>query len=318
MGRNSSKFLKTLVIVLVLVAVLGLSAWKIREYSQEVPYTIWVDGDPVVTVRNKGVAMSVLRVVRSDAADSFPLSCVRFTRPVKVRIASKGVAVSNPSDAVRTLKKAVGTEVWAFAVFVDDKPVVALKTSEDAERALDLLKRYYATKVEKLSGEPVFKEKVTIHRCYVTPDCLAPSAEKAAEILRTPAGEREYYTVRVGDRAVNIAPQFGLTLAQLKELNPGVDLDRLRDGDRLLVRVPVPPVTVVTKRLVTRVVDITGPAEPRYRTRTGKRHTTAVVIYENDTPVEEQIISQVTVWNKPEVNQRASRSRRHVVEEKTE
>lgn len=287
----------TLKIVLILfVGLTIIGAWQVNRYSHATPYAVYVDGEPVVTLRSKGVAEAVLKTLRSRFANGLPSSCVRFKQTVRLQPAPQGVRISKPTEAVKKLGEMLCPEVWAFAIVVDDMPVIGLRSNEEAEQALEILKKSFAEKIDKLSGQPTFKEKVVIHRQYVTPDRIAPDPKTAAKVLMAPAGERQYYTVRLGDRAVNIALQFGLTLDQLKKLNPKINLDKIREGDRLLVKLPKPPITVVTKRLVTKVTEVSGPAELKHKKKLGKRHTTAVIIYENDTPVGEEVISQVTVW----------------------
>ncbi len=58
-----------------------------------------------------------------------------------------------------------------------------------------------------------------------------------------PEGCNKTYTVRSGDRCDTIAPNYGLEVAQLQTLNPGVDCEKLVIDQRLCVqpRDPLPP-----------------------------------------------------------------------------
>lgn len=60
----------------------------------------------------------------------------------------------------------------------------------------------------------------------------APSAASTA----TRAKGRRRYTVRRGDTASGIAEQTGVSLAQLRRLNPRVELGSLAPGQRLVLR----------------------------------------------------------------------------------
>jgi LysM repeat protein len=55
----------------------------------------------------------------------------------------------------------------------------------------------------------------------------------------------KYHVVKSGEFAVRIARRYGLTLEELQRLNPDKNLDRLKVGDKLLVKMGKPLVTVV-------------------------------------------------------------------------
>lgn len=68
-------------------------------------------------------------------------------------------------------------------------------------------------------------EKLPLH--------LTPGKITEAPPAPPPPGE---HVLKAGDTAARIAKQYDLTLAQLAELNPGVDLARLRIGQKLRLR----------------------------------------------------------------------------------
>ncbi|WP_336202977.1 LysM domain-containing protein, partial [Pseudomonas guariconensis] len=59
----------------------------------------------------------------------------------------------------------------------------------------------------------------------------APTTEPAK---RSPAPSR-LHTFAMGDTLASIATQYATTIATLRSLNPGRDLDTLKPGDRLVV-----------------------------------------------------------------------------------
>jgi len=75
----------------------------------------------------------------------------------------------------------------------------------------------------------------------LTSDNLLPGDE-----IRIPAGlapleqpgQPLYYVVQQGDLVVSLAERFGVTLEQIKEANPLVDLDQVPVGLRLVIPVP--------------------------------------------------------------------------------
>ncbi len=64
-----------------------------------------------------------------------------------------------------------------------------------------------------------------------------PAAQTTPTTRTTSAGKgRRTYTVRAGDNLSQIAERYGLTVDALQELNPDVDPQAIRAGQRLRLR----------------------------------------------------------------------------------
>lgn len=64
----------------------------------------------------------------------------------------------------------------------------------------------------------------------------AQESVKKPETPVKPTVSHQYYTIRQGDLFGRIASRYGLSVSQLKRLNPHVNADRIRAGQRLRVR----------------------------------------------------------------------------------
>ena len=283
------------------MAVAGVGVWITTSRLPGVPYTILVDGQPIVNVESRSAAKAVLSKVRLSRLDNLPNSSVRFSQNVALRRASKDATWTDVPEAVRALEKAVTVEAELFAITVNGKPVVALAGKDDAEEALRLVKRRYESKVKSLYEQSTFKEQVFIDKQYVELEKLRSSPEEAAEFLTSVAGKSTIHTMRLGDRAVKLAEQYGVSLSELKKLNPQLNLDKLVEGDQLLIRVAKPPVTVISKALIAKTITVNPPPEARRYARAsiGKRRIRLLITYENGTPVNEEVLSQITTWERP-------------------
>ena len=280
----------------------GVGVWIAGSYLSGAPYTITVSGKPVATVESLRAAKAVLRKARLERAAGVSAGSVRFAERVELRRAPKNAKLVDAPEAVGAVEEAAPVEVEAFAIVVDDSPVVALPEKEQAEKALSLVKRHYTREMGRLHVEPTFKEEVFVEKRYVGVEKLCAAPEDAVRVLSSIAEEPVFHTVKLGDRAVNLAVQYGVPISDLKKINPQMDLDRLVEGDQLLIRKGKPPVTVVCKAQITRTVTITPPPEARryVRARTGKREMKILVTYENGELVSEDVISQVTTWETPQ------------------
>ncbi|MCL6520622.1 MAG: LysM domain-containing protein [Armatimonadetes bacterium] len=276
-----------------------IAGWAASQHFGGKPCTICVDGKAIVTVESAAAAKALLNQLRTPS--DVKVRHTRFDKIVTVRPARQNAEVVPIPEAAGMLENLLSVRAEAFAISVNEEPIVALVKEEDALKTLEIVKKRFASKVDNLSEEPTFKENVGIERKYVEISKICPTPEKAADILVSITDEPIYHVVKAGDRAVFIAQQYEVSLTDLKKLNPNINLDALVEGDRLLIKPPKPPVTVITKSLITKVTEVTAPSELRYRTgtKTGKRVTKTVITFENGKPINSEVISQVTVWNKP-------------------
>ncbi|HUV04139.1 MAG TPA: LysM domain-containing protein [Armatimonadota bacterium] len=280
----------------------GLGIWIAGSRLSGAPYTITVGGKPIATVESLRAAKAVLHGARLERASGVPADSVRFAQRVELRRAAKNAEFVDVPEAVGAVEKAAPVEVEAFAIVVDDRPAVALPKKEQAEQTLRLVKEHYRRNLGRLRIEPTFKEEVFVERRYVGVEKLCAAPEDAVRVLTSTAEKPVFHTVVAGDRAVNLAVQYGVPISEMKKLNQQMNLDELMEGDQLLVRKGKPPVTVVCKKWTTRTVAVTPPPEARrhVRAKTGKREMRILVTYENGELVSEDVISQVTTWETPE------------------
>lgn len=282
------------------VAIIALGTWVMLMQSQKGPCTIMVEDKPVASVASFRAARNVLRTVRVEGASGISDRNIRFIQQVTLRRADANAALSDLPEATGALEKAASVEAEAYTVSVDGTPIVGLPDKKQAEDTLQLVKRNYEGKVQNRSGDTTFKENVVVEKRYVDSNKILSSPQDAARMLTEIHEQPTMHTVQPGDRAVHLARQYEISLADLKKLNPGVNMERLTEGDQLLVRRAKKPVTVVTKAVVTQTININPPAEMgRY---SGKRLVKMLMIYENGEPAGKEIISQITTWDRPKTS----------------
>lgn len=287
--------------IVFLAVIIAIGIWAGLSRLTSAPYTIVVSGKPLVTVESRSAARKVLEAARSRNARHFPSGSVRFTETVAIRKAAREAEIADIPEAVRVVEQTVPIEVEAFAIVVNDEAVVAFRTEEDADETLRLLKRHYTRGTKSLYAQPTFKEEVYVQEQFVPAEKLCDSPSEGVRILTSVSEEPQVHLVERGDRAVHIARKYGVSIDELEKLNPGTDLNRLVEGDRLIIRKARLPITVISKALVTKVVTVTPPPDARrYGTKSGKRQMRILVTYENGEQVSEEIISQVTTWDRPQ------------------
>ncbi|HET6455308.1 MAG TPA: LysM domain-containing protein [Armatimonadota bacterium] len=288
--------------------ILGAIVLAAVGHFHSAPYTIVVDGKPIVTVESRSTAKKVLADVRLQGTTIVSPSATQFVQSVTFRRAEKNPGLSDLPEAVRALEKAVTIEAEGFAIIVNDEPVVALPRKSDADSTLELVKRFYERKIKTLYTSSTFKENVFVDKRYVEAERLRATPADAVSALTTTSERPLTHVVQRGDRAVNIIRQYKISLADLKALNQGINPDKLTEGDILTVRLPKLPITVVCKSLITETVKVTPPVDVRSGPRTGTRTSKILVTSENGRRAGQEIISQVTTWDRP-APRKYSRSR---------
>jgi hypothetical protein len=287
-----------LVVVIVLIAVaVGIVAYQV----QKSPCTILINGKPVANVESRFAASRVLAEARALDAHGAPSNALRFTERVTIRSASSSDEISEAPEAVRAVDQAASVEAELFAVSVDGTPMVGLPNKALADRTIEMVKQHYEKGLPNIVGKSTFRGDVFVEKRFIAADRFRGTPEEACNTLTSISEPAITHTVVPGDRAVNVARQYGMSLDTLKGLNPGVEMARLTEGDLLVIQRAKQPVVVLTRSITSKTVDITPPPDAaRYGgARTGKRVMRVMMTYENGQPASEEVISQITTWDRP-------------------
>lgn len=309
-SENSARrsFVKPVLFTIVVAAALGTFAGLYC--GRKTPCAILVEGKPVATVESRAVAKEALADARRGRAGDAPSNALRFAEDVTLRAAPKDADVSDMPEAIGALEKATTVEAELWAVSVDGVPVAGLRAKKDAEKTLDLVKRHYESGLPNTYGDSSFKGNVFVERRYVEANKYHSSPEKACKALTSVIQPPIMHVVQRGDRAVHIAEKYDISLDELQANNPNADLDQLTEGDSLVIRRAAQPITVISKSLVTKTEVVMPPSEARRHSRAGagKRTMRMLVTYENGAPAGQEMISQITTWDRPKTS-RSTRSR---------
>lgn len=199
-----------------------------------------------------------------DAKAEFEEARPGFQEPVTVRRVRRVIPLpplsADGADmpvrrAVEALSGVLHVQVNAVSLYDDekDRPLVALPSeamvAEAQETRLENVARRVSDQLKApdyLVEKPVFLQKVST-KPVVWPVADVLTVQQAVEYLahgEAPA----LHVVQAGEeRAVQkIAAKYNAKVADLAKWNPGRDLTLLRPGDKLVVRRPEPPLTVLT------------------------------------------------------------------------
>ncbi|MFN3421281.1 MAG: G5 domain-containing protein [Armatimonadota bacterium] len=228
------------------VVILGLTVALILSRRAASPVAIFVNGEPVAWVSNSRLAQRAIQLAREKMRKQYGQE-VDFAEKVETGNLPlpSGRNLSSPAEASELLLAKVSPAQRAWVVKVNDQVVVALKSKEEAEQALELVKAHFTPPNVTLVKPPRFKEKVVVQEEKFAVKGVVADAETAAQKLISGLEPPQYHTVKSGEVAIRIARKYGLTLEELQQLNPDKDLDKLKIGDKLLIKRGKPVVTVV-------------------------------------------------------------------------
>ncbi len=170
--------------------------------------------------------------------------------------------IFNNQEAIENVNQAFKEMADAEAIVVDGKPIAFVANKKEAEQVLKQLKMKYVPEeiLNALANgskevkhddfiylDVRFKEKVTTSKGKVFPEDIL-SVKQAVELLQKGTLETKKHVVKEGEVLGQIAIDYGLTLKQLLQLNPGLKEEELiHIGDELNVTQYQPFVTVVVE-----------------------------------------------------------------------
>lgn len=138
----------------------------------------------------------------------------------------------------------------AYGLYVDGEFIAAIASETDMRYILQsILRKYDAADG---SASAAFIEDVQLVKGLYTSISVLSSRDMQV-LLNSPRQVKQTYTVKDGDTPSSIAGKLGMTMAKLKALNPGVDLDNgsLKPGDQLTVSAEKGVFTIKMQKKIT-------------------------------------------------------------------
>jgi LysM repeat protein len=233
----------------ILVGIIGA-----RLYMEFRPkaWALYLDGKPVVAMKDRG-ALERLVEQRRQAHGGAAAGVSYLKAPKIAPVDPKTLAPVDGSVAAKKVEEAVQVSAPRAVIYVDGLPVVALPDEASAKAVLEKLKSSANAGIDKPTGDVSFKEEILIKTEPADEDSWADVDTAESLLLGEDGDEVSEYQVKNGDTSWSIARKHGLEREELVKLNPGVNLARLRIGQRVHVKGKGEPViTVVAEGTSTR------------------------------------------------------------------
>ena len=328
-----SSFKKISILTILLVSVILNIGFAKGKNDVNKIYHVYVGQEYMGMVSNTKAVLDIIEDKEEAASiqyHGFSLDASSNVKIIPEQVFSKE---TNDSETLSKLEKTIVAQTAAFALMVDDEPIVYLKDANDYEEVIRLLTIQYVSPQElanwnanqqSLNDLPMlqsgearistisFKQKVSGVTQKVEPNQIM-TPDSAVTFLMTGSIDQDQYQVQSGDVLGSIAKLHNLTTAELLVLNPKITMDTvLQIGQTLNVTVAKPFITIEVKKekKITdsipyeRVIE-EDPTMPKGESVTkqqgaeGKKEITYLLTSENGTriskiPLEEKIIQEPT------------------------
>lgn len=228
------------VFVPVVLNILIISIFSVIYFSNTA-YAVKIDGKEIGVVKNKEELYTAIQEIENSIKDELGTE-TKISQAITSEKIFKLAAEITPMDVIKSrLQENLEVKVEAYSLNVDGEDLVYLKDRESAEEILNRIKSQYLQ--DKNNKEISFVEKVEILRRDVEAAKIK-DLESAYQYIVEGSSKPEKYVIKEGDTTWDITKKHNITLDEIKQANPGINLDSLQIGQELNLVAPKPFINV--------------------------------------------------------------------------
>lgn len=297
----------------VTAAVLGVFKTLEPKPALALGQEVLFDGRTLCVVEGREDVESAMRNIQEDLKNEYGMDVQQSGELTFKPVLCDSQNILDGNGIEQVLRSNIDAKVMAAVITVNGHPAVALRTEEDARRALDfVLEPYRNVPASRYRSDVAFVEDVQVKRMPIDFSLVQPY-DDALRTLSLGAGVQDNaYTVKKGDTLGKIAKKFGLKVSELRKANPALaSTDVIQPGQTLNAVKPLSWVSVSYAEQVERQEVL--PYETKeekddslYTTQTqvkqegvnGKRNVWAKITYINGMEAREEVLSQTVITDK--------------------
>ena len=287
--------------MLALCAALLLVA-AVYSYHAGFGYVVTIDGAEVAFLAKSDLKelTAFIDQLTDDAEIAFQMQVMRNETLdfVEDRRPGEHQSIAAVKDELR---QRLSFSTYGYILTVDGRETVALKSVDDYDRVLRMMKKSYAAERENaVLKDFVIQEEIDFIKRPVQPDEIV-SVEEAANILLTGLPQRKTHLVARGDSLWSISRAHNISMAALEAANPQIINRQLKPNDELNLVTVEPLVNVLTVEEVTVTEKI--PFTTKY-VKDNKLYTSQTKVLTNGKMGEKEVTYLITVENGQETARR--------------
>lgn len=291
-----------------IVLLVGIGA--VAVFASAVDYEYAYNGRTLGIVREQRDVLEILEMVSEELSLEYGSSIVidPETDIIFRPVISYGKVIDDADTVLRRFTYMGDIQAQAYAIVVDGENIVTVESEKIANEVLESIKKIFTGDKDAEYEYVGFAENVKIEP-YNT--ILANVSSRSAALKKIKSGGQQEvtYTVKAGDTLYGICSKLGVTLQELKKMNPKVkDSMTLHVGDKFVTQQEIPLITVETVEVsvFAEAVDyktVTKKSDNYYEGETvvtqagekGKARVTARLTKQNGVTVDREDLSVETI-----------------------
>lgn len=244
----------TRVIVIALVAVVAL-VMIIYSLTYKNATEVAVDGEAVGQLKTVNITMNEFVDTLIKKIEQLEETKIRIKNEITLTpVHGSSKQIKDDSQLLNLMSDTVEYQVLAAEIRVDGQLIGIAKNQAEAKAILDMMMAPYIKDPENTTAR--FVQDVKAVDTFVEKTSITPSDTIRAELSKTSTVNSEYEVVS-GDVLSRIAAVNGMTMTDIKDANPGLDVTKpLQIGQKINVISTMPAVSVLTIETTTETVPI--------------------------------------------------------------
>lgn len=214
-------------------------------------FAVIINGVEIAKVKDKKLVEDTLMALKQSYEEENAAE-VAFTDQIsyqKVNASKKELLDGKALE--EELKKHLDYQVACAVIYADDKPIVTLKTKEEAERVISGVEEYFTKITDNITiKEKSFNEKVEIKEEF-TDISTAMEVEDAQHYIINGTSEVRIHKVEAGESFWSISRKYDISLEDLQKANPTANPEKIKIGQELNLIVPKSLINVKTIEEIT-------------------------------------------------------------------
>ncbi len=242
---NTKRFMATggaLVVILITITYLIFA---------NTAFGVMINGKQVAKVKDKKTAEAAIEALKQEFEKEND-AAVAFKDQIsyeKIKASKKELLEGSVLEG--QLKKHMSYAVKAAVIYADDKPVVTLKTKDEADKVLSDVEEYFLKGLDRSRvKETSFFEKVEIKEEFADASSSMGTGD-ATDFIIKGTSEIRVHKVESGESFWSISRKYDISIEDLQKANPGANPEKIKIGQEINLVVPKSLIRVKTVEDVT-------------------------------------------------------------------
>lgn len=272
-------------------------------------YSMYINDKNVGTVRFPAHCLSVYDTVMEKIKAQYEEETV-FEADVYFK-ESHGTDIIKDEALAKAIEDAIEIKMTGYGIIIDGTPSCYLKTEEEVNQVLDMIKSPYRVDIEQREGvqleEIDIKEEISIKKDLVIYKDII-DVDSAFQVITQGPDTEKVYVVKKGDSLWSIAHSNETTVSELQAANPDLEGDIIQPGQELKLVAPQNLITVITKERFKETEEIEFEKEVRnsdklykgerrvlQEGKNGKKEIEYLVTRENGAQKEKKVLEETII-----------------------